>query len=157
MIEYKIRVTNEGGVAGYAKKIVDYLPNDMKFNSSLNKDWYTGDNGANLYNASLANTLIQPGETKEITLLLTKKITASNMGIINNTAEIAESYNDLGLQDIDSTPANKVQNEDDYSSADAIIGTKTGEVYLYILLTVTTIAIFGVGIYLINKKVLRKI
>lgn len=157
MIEYKIRVTNEGGVAGYAKKIVDYMPSDMKFNSSLNKDWYTGDNGTNLYNASLANTLIQPGETKEITLLLTKKITDSNMGIINNTAEIAESYNDLGLKDIDSTPANKVQNEDDYSGADVIIGTKTGEVYMYILLTITTISIFGVGIYLINKKVLKRI
>ncbi len=157
MVEYKIRVTNEGGVAGYAKKIVDYLPSDMKFNSSLNKDWYTGDNGANLYNASLANTLIQPGETKEVTLLLTRKITASNMGIVNNTAEIAESYNDLGLEDIDSTAANKVQNEDDYSSADVIIGTKTGEVYLYILLTITTIGIFAVGIYFINKKVLRRI
>lgn len=157
MVEYKIRVTNEGGVAGYAKKIVDYMPNDMKFNSSINKDWYTGDNGTNLYNASLANTLIQPGETKEVTLLLTKQITASNMGIVNNTAEIAESYNDLGLQDIDSIAANKVQNEDDYSSADVIIGTKTGEVYLYIILTITTIGIFAVGIYFINKKVLRKI
>lgn len=157
MVEYKIRVTNEGGVAGYAKKIVDYLPSDMKFNSSLNKDWYASDNGTNLYNASLANTLIQPGETKEVTLLLTRKITDSNMGIINNTAEIAESYNDLGLQDIDSTAANKVQNEDDYSSADVIIGTKTGEVYLYILLTITTIGIFAVGIYFINKKVLKRI
>ena len=156
MIEYKLKVTNEGGVAGYAKKIVDYLPSDMKFSSELNKEWYTGDKGENLYNASLANTLIRPGETKEITLLLTKKINNSNLGIINNTAEIAESYNDLGLEDIDSKPANKVQNEDDYSSADAIIGIKTGEVYMYILLTITTITLLGVGIYFINKKVLKK-
>lgn len=157
IIEYKIRVTNEGGLAGYAKKIVDYMPSDMKFNSELNGDWYIGANGTDLYNASLANTLILPGETKEVTLLLTKKITDSNMGIINNTAEILESYNDLGLEDIDSTPANKVQNEDDYSCADAIIGIKTGEVYVYILITLSTIALFGVGIYLINKKVLRRI
>lgn len=157
MIEYRLRVTNEGGIAGYAKKIVDYIPSDMKFSSELNKDWYTSDNGTNLYNTSLANTLIQPGETKEITLLLTKKITDSNMGIINNTAEIAESYNDLGLEDIDSKVANKVQTEDDYSSADAIIGTKTGEVYMYILLTISTISILGVGIYLIKKKVLNRV
>lgn len=157
MIEYKLRVTNEGGIAGYAKKIADYIPSDMKFSSELNKDWYTSDNGTNLYNASLANTLIQPGETKEITLLLTKKITDSNMGIINNTAEIVESYNDLGLEDIDSKVANKVQTEDDYSSADAIIGTKTGEVYMYILLTISTISILGVGIYLIKKKVLNRV
>lgn len=154
MIEYKIRVINEGGVAGYAKNIVDYMPQDMKFTSELNKDWYTSDNGMNLYNTSLANTLIQPGETKEVTLLLTKKITDSNMGIIHNTAEIAESYNDLGLQDVDSQTANKVQNEDDMSSADVIVGTKTGEIYMYMVLTIAVITILGTGIFLIKKKVL---
>ncbi len=156
MVEYKIRVTNEGAVAGYAKKIVDYLPTGMKFSSELNQEWYTSSDGTNLYNSSLANTLIKPGETKEVTLLLTKKITDSNMGIINNTAEIAESYNDLGLADMDSTPANKIQNEDDYSSADVIVGIKTGEIYMYILLATTTVAILAVGIYLIKKKVLKK-
>lgn len=156
LVEYKIRVTNEGGVSGYAKKIVDYMPNEMKFNSELNKDWYASDNGTNLYNASLANEIINPGETKELTLLLSKKITESNMGIINNTAEIAESYNDLGLSDIDSTPANKVQNEDDLSSADVIVGIKTGEVYLYITLTLISISLLGVGVYFINKKVLKR-
>ena len=132
------------------------MPSGMKFNSELNKDWYASDNGTNLYNSSLANEIINPGETKEITLLLSKKITESNMGIINNTAEIAESYNDLGLSDIDSTPANKVQNEDDLSSADVIVGIKTGEVYLYITLTLVVISLLGVGIYLINKKVLKR-
>lgn len=156
LVEYKIRVTNEGGVSGYAKKIVDYMPSGMKFNSELNKDWYASDNGTNLYNSSLANEIINPGETKEITLLLSKNITESNMGIINNIAEIAESYNDLGLSDIDSTPANKVQNEDDLSNADVIVGIKTGEVYLYITLTLVVISMLGVGIYLINKKVLKR-
>lgn len=156
MIEYKIKVTNEGGVAGYAKKIVDYMPKDMKFSSEINKDWYTSDNG-NVYSSSLANTLIQPGETKELTLLLTKNMTSDNTGIVNNTAEIQESYNDLGLSDIDSIAGNKVQTEDDISSADAVIGIKTGEIYIYITLIISAIGIFGVGIYLINKKVLKKI
>ncbi len=156
IIEYKIRITNEGGVAGYAKKIVDYLPKDVKFSSELNKDWYTSENG-NVYNSSLANTLIQPGEKKELTLILTKKMTGENTGLINNNAEIYESYNDLGINDIDSTPANKVQSEDDISSADAMIGVRTGEAYVYITITVISIAILGIGIYLINKKVLRRI
>lgn len=156
VIEYKIRITNEGGVAGIAKKIVDYVPQEMKFSSELNKEWYSADNG-NIYNSSLANTVIQPGETKELTLLLTKKMSDNNVGIINNTAEIYEASNDLGLADIDSTPANKVQNEDDMSSADAIIGLNTGEIYVYIAITIIAIGILGAGIYLINKKVLRKI
>lgn len=156
LIEYKIRVTNEGDIAGYAKKIVDYIPQDMKFSSELNPTWYQSTTG-NIYNASLANTLILPGETKELTLLLTKKMSDSNLGLINNTAEICESYNDLGISDIDSTPANKVQTEDDISTADAMLGVKTGEVYMYITITLICVGILGVGIYLINKKVLRRI
>lgn len=156
VIEYKIRVTNEGDVAGYAKKIIDYLPEGMKFASELNPDWYQSSNG-NVYNASLSNTLINPGETKEITLLLTKKMNQDNLGLINNVAEIYESDNDLGLKDIDSTAGNKVQNEDDLSNADAMIGIKTGEVYVYTVLTLVCISLLGIGAYLINKKVLIKL
>lgn len=156
IIEYKIKVTNEGEVPGYAKKIVDYIPNDMVFNSELNEEWYIGES-KNAYNASLANTLINPGETKEVTLVLTKKMTNDNTGTINNVAEIYEASNDYGLQDIDSTPANKAQAEDDYSSADVVIGIKTGEVYVYAIITLISITVLGIGIYFINKKVLRKI
>lgn len=156
IIEYKITVTNEGGVAGYVKKIVDYLPQDTKFQSELNPEWYQTEAG-NLYNASLSNTLINPGETKEVTLILTKTMTDENTGTVNNVAEIYETSNDLGLEDIDSTVANKVQTEDDYSSADVIISIKTGEVYIYIIVTLISVMILGAGIYLINKKVLSKI
>ena len=40
VIEYKIKVTNEGELAGYVRRIVDYKPSDLTFNSSLNPDWY---------------------------------------------------------------------------------------------------------------------
>lgn len=156
IVEYKIKVTNEGGVEGFVKKIVDYIPKDMKFNSELNPEWYMLDSG-NAFNASLANTIIKPGETKEVTIILTKKMTNENTGTINNVAEIYEASNDLGLEDIDSTTANKIQSEDDYSLADVIIGVKTGEVYVYMLITLLSVTILGVGIYFINKKVLRKI
>ena len=132
------------------------MPTDMKFSSELNKDWYEGESG-NLYNSSLANTLLQPGETKEITLVLTKVMTNENTGTINNVAEIYEATNNLGVEDIDSTPANKVQTEDDISSADVVIGVKTGEIYVYIVITLASVALLGVGIYFINKKVLRNI
>lgn len=156
IIEYKISVTNIGAIPGYAKKIVDYIPKDMKFNSEMNTDWYISDNG-DAYNASLANTIINPGETKEVKLVLTKKMTENNTGTINNRAEIYEAYNDFAIPDEDSTPANKVSGENDMSSADAIIGVNTGEIVIYITITLISIAILGVGIYFINKKVLRKI
>lgn len=156
IIEYKISVSNIGAVPGYVKKIVDYLPKDMKFNAEMNTDWYVSDNG-DAYNASLANTMINPGETKEVKLVLTKKMTENNTGTINNRAEIYEAYNDFAIADEDSTPGNKVSNENDMSSADAVIGVNTGEAMIYITITLISIGILAVGIYLINKKVLRKI
>ena len=35
------------------------------------------------------------------------------MGVMTNTAEISEDYNDYGIPDRDSTPNNKVPGEDD--------------------------------------------
>ena len=155
-IEYKIVITNEGAIAGYAKKIVDYLPEGVGFNTELNKDWYLSENG-NVYNASLANTIINPGESKEITLVLTKKITEDSLGtILNNNAEIYESYNEQGLQDMDSTVANKAQDEDDMSKADVLLSLVTGRVIMYTTITLGVIVLLGFGIYEIKRRVLNK-
>lgn len=156
VIEYKIVVTNEGAVAGYAKKIADYLPEGVGFSTELNKDWYLSDNG-NVYNASLANELIEPGESKELTLVVTKKITEDSLGDpINNNAEIYESYNEQGLKDIDSTPGNKVQDEDDMSEADVIFSIVTGKIIMYTTITLGVVALLGFGIFEIKKRVLDK-
>lgn len=155
VIEYKIVVKNEGEVAGYAKKIVDYLPEGVGFNTELNKDWYLSDNG-NVYNASLANEIINPGETKEIKLILTKKITEESLGILSNNAEIYEAYNEQGLKDIDSTAGNKAENEDDMSKADIAISIVTGKIIMYTTITFGVIAILGFGVYEIKKRVLNK-
>lgn len=151
IIEYKIRVTNAGEVDGYVKKIADYIPNDLKFSSELNKDWYQ--TGSNLYNTSLANEKLLAGESKEITLLLTKTMTENNIGRVNNTAEIAEAYNELGLQDSNSIPGNKTQGENDMGSADVIISIQTGEAILYTsIIVICAIAILsGVAIILVKK------
>lgn len=74
---------------------------------------------------------------------------------LNNSAEIFETSNDYGALDIDSTPGNKAGNEDDYSTANVLTAVKTGEIIIYTTLTLTVIAIIGVGIYMIKKKVLN--
>lgn len=157
VVEYKIVVKNEGAVAGYAKKVVDYLPKGVVFNTELNKDWYLSDNG-NVYNTSLENTIINPGETKELTLVLVKQITEDSIGVLNNTAEIYEAYNEQGLKDIDSTPANKVETEDDMSKADIVLGIVTGaQIAIYIILPLVVISLLGFGIFAIRKRVLKKV
>lgn len=156
VIEYKIVVKNEGAVAGYAKKVADYLPKGVVFNTELNKDWYLSDNG-NVYNTSLENTLIKPGESKELTLVLVKQITEDSIGVLNNTAEIYEAYNEQGLKDIDSTPANKVETEDDMSKADIVLGIVTGaQIAMYITLPIVVIALLAFGAFEIKKRVLDK-
>ena len=130
------------------------MPSEMKFNSELNSDWYTAENGT-LYNSSLANTLIKPGESKEVTLVLTKKMAEENLGLYHNTAEIYEAYNDLGISDVDSTPGNKANGEDDISSADVLITLKTGKTITFFGLTIVIISSITVGAYFIKKKVLR--
>lgn len=158
VVEYKIVVTNEGQIPGYARKIIDYLPTDAKFNTEINKDWYLSDNNKNVYNSSLSETLLNPGESKEVTLVLSFNITNKNMSsIINNNAEIYESYNEQGIEDMDSTPGNKIADEDDMSKADILLSVVTGAmIALYITLAVAILAIIIVSIIVIKKKVLKK-
>ena len=49
------------------------------------------------------------------------------------------------------------KNEDDMSTANIIIGVKTGGVALYITITLVCIVVLAGGSYIINKKVLRGI
>ena len=155
ILEYKIVVTNEGTVPGYAKKIVDYLPEDLKFSTELNSGAYLGKDG-NIYSEELADTLINPGESKEITIILTKKMTDTNTGTIINEAEIAESYNELGLDDVNSEAGNRDEKENDLGAAKTIISVKTGEVVIYTTLIVAVITILAAGVYLIKKYVVKK-
>ena len=153
LIEYSIKVTNEGESTGYVKNIVDYKPKDMKFNSGLNKSWYKKDNY--LYSNALSNTKIKPGETKEIKLILTKTMTDSNTGLSNNTAEIKKDYNLNGRSDKDSTPGNKEKNEDDIGNCDIIITVGTGLAISYIIITLLITIVIGICAFVIIKKLLK--
>ena len=146
VVEYKLKVTNIGDIDGYVKNIVDHMPADMTFSSDLNKDWYQTEK--ELFNEQLADKNLKPGESEEVTLILTKTMTESNTGLVNNTAEIKSSYNLNSLSDLDSDNNNGL--------ADIIISVKTGAVIKLGLLTLSlTIVIAGVA-YFITKKYLSK-
>ena len=150
MLEYTIKVKNNGKIPGYAESIVDYVSNDLEFNSELNPDWYYMDD--ELYTDVFSDEVINPGEEKEIKLVLTKTMTNDNTGVVNNRAEIAEDYNEYGNEDINSTPNNNMPGENDMGSADVIIGVATGgTIIAYIMLVIANIALIGVAIKLIRK------
>ena len=153
LIEYKISITNEGKVEGYADSIVDYIPEGLTFNADLNTSWYM--KNGNAYNQSLANTIIKPGETKDITLVLSKKMTGEDTGTFNNIAEIASSYNEYSIKDIDSTAGNKKDGEDDLSTAVAIILMSTGKEAISVAgITIGILALIGFAVFEIKKHII---
>ena len=153
-VEYEITVTNVGDIPGYAKKVVDYIPSGMTFNSNLeaNSSWYTGSDG-NLYTDSFANRELTKGQSSTIKLVLTRQMTEDNTDIVNNNAEIYEDYNIYGVSDNNSTPANKAKNENDISSADIAIMVKTGATYLNVSIIMMTLLLMMIVAFVIYGKV----
>lgn len=151
IVEYAIEITNEGEVPGYANEIVDYMPNDFKFSSEINPSWYSTTEGNKLHNISLTNEVINPGETKTITLALVKTLNDNNTGTTVNTAEIAKSSNHLLINDKDSTPGNNAKKEDDISTAELIISIRTGAGIAITITIIIAIAIL-VTVAIILKK-----
>lgn len=151
-IEYTITVKNNGDIAGYAKQIVDYVPEGMTYNSSLNTNWYTGSDGY-LYTSQLENTEIKPHESATVKLVLEKKMNSENTsGIVNNQAEITNDYNIYGISDVNSTVGNKKQGENDISSADVLITINTGDTLIYLSVIITTLLIGGTIVFLTYTK-----
>ena len=154
LVEYAIDITNEGELAGYANDIVDYIPNGYKINTEINKDWYTTNNGNTLHNTSLENEIINPGETKTLTLTLIKNMNENSTGTAINTAEIAKVSNKQSIADKDSVPGNKATGEDDISSAELIVSIRTGAgaIIGIIILTIAVLLFIIFGIKKINVR-----
>ena len=153
---YTIKITNEGDIAGYAKEITDYVPEGLKFYAEDNNGWT--DEGNNVISTKLLeNTLLQPGESAEVTVILRWINGSTNLGLKTNTAEISEDYNDEGIPDRDSTPDNKKPGEDDIDDASVLLSIKTGilgHMTLYITYGAVIFIVFIGGIILIKKYVL---
>lgn len=149
--EYKIRITNEGEIEGYAKEIKDHIPEGLRFEASDNPTW-TQISDNIIVTDELKDTLLKPGESAEVTVVLTWINSGTNLGVKVNIAEISEDYNEYGTDDIDSTPDNFVEGEDDIDDAPVMLTVKTGQENLaYTMLALAVITILGLGIRGIKK------
>ena len=151
--KYSIRVINEGEIAGYAKEVTDYVPEGLKFVPDDNPGWT--DEGNNVISTRLLeNTLLQPGEYADIEVTLTWINSQDNMGVMTNTAEISEDYNEYGVPDKDSTPDNKKQGEDDIDDAPVMLSISTGQMRIYFTLGFIVLITIAGGVVLIKKYIL---
>ena len=150
---YSIRVTNEGDIPGYVKEITDYVPEGLKFVAADNPYWK--DEGNNIISTTqLENTLLQPGESADVEVLLTWINGKDNMGLKTNIAEISKDYNDKGVPDRDSTPDNKKPGEDDIDDAPVILSIETGKAITYVGLGLVVLVTIAGGVFLIKKYVI---
>ena len=151
--KYSIRVYNQGNVEGYVKEITDYIPEGLKFVAEDNPGWK--DEGNNIISTTLLeNTLLKPEEYADVEVLLTWINDENNMGLKVNTAEISKDYNEYHLPDIDSTPDNKKQGEDDIDDAPVMLSVSTGQIRIYFTVGLIILVTIAGGTILIKKYVL---
>ena len=137
-IGYTIKISNNGESKGYISELVDEIPDDLQFDRTLNAGWYE-ENGK-LYYTNVSD--IEVGQTKEIQLMLVKRLTNDNLGITNNIATVS------------ATNANNVQDnnlDNNKSNAQLIIGTSTGRIVLNIVGIILLLGIIGMGVYILRK------
>ena len=161
---YKIRVTNEGEIPGYATEVTDYIPEGLEFHveDGNNKQYGWVEAGDDkIVTRALETVLLNPGESKELEITFRWINSEKNLGQKINIAEISEDANDYNTDDIDSTPNNrenpyKEEQEDDDDFALVILSIKTGatEFMSYFTLITIALAIIAGGIFLIKKYVL---
>lgn len=152
---FQIKVTNEGELEGYATEVTDYIPEGLEFYEEDNTEynWKEKEDGV-VTTDYLKDTLLKPGESATVEIALRWDKSEDNLGMKTNVAEISDDYNDYNTPDIDSTPDNKKDGEDDIDDASVILSISTGGTQLYIILTITITSILGCGIFAIKKYVL---
>ena len=151
---YDIRVENQGEIEGYATELKDHIPEGLKFVAEDNPDWEQVDENTITTNA-LKDTLLQPGDTASVRVVLTWINGSKNLDLKVNYAEISEDYNEWGVPDIDSTPDNwkDTPGEDDDDDAPVLLTLKTGQIPVFFMLGFGILAVVTSGIYLIKKYV----
>ena len=139
---YKIKVENTGNVAGKATSIKDYLPTGTKLVEGENDDWIVGNDGC-VYNDSLRGTIIEPGETKELTISLYKEFNGQNIGVLSNKVQLAQSETDNNLEQII---------DGDFNTQETIVSISQGFASrsVRIATTVSIIAIIAVFAFMIR-------
>ncbi len=152
--KFIIKVTNEGEIAGYAKEIIDYIPNGLKFNKADNPKWR--EEGGKVLTDQLKDKLLQPGESATVEIILTWVNNKENMGEKVNWAEIYKDENEYGSPDIDSKPGNNRRPEDDIDDAPVVLSVKTGSEPTYVVLALITVSMVLGGVILIKRFVIEE-
>lgn len=172
--------TNSNKVTTTANVVLDYVENNLQYIADENENWEVVSNAISTaglnseltqavgqYNTILQtkklNSVLKPGESKSVELVLTQLITPENTSddrAYTNIAEITSISNTAGRRMANSIQGNQNPNEMpkevDSSIAEKVVILPPfgiGNTVVYIILTISILAILIGGIVLIKKKI----
>lgn len=137
-ITYVLKVMNVGEIEGYATELVDHIPQDFILNG--NEVWKLKEENA--ISTKLENKLIKPGESAELEVTFTWKLTEDNVGSRINTGDITAYENPYNAVD---------RTKDNNDSEELLVTITTGGVWFSII-PIVLLTIAGVIIYMMRKK-----
>lgn len=142
-IEYKIVVTNVGNKEGTLNAILDRIPSGLTMDIKENKGWSLNNNIATY---SEPNTVLKPGESKEVTIIL---------NCSGKTASTGEIINYASFEAVDEKDGDKPTSSNNIDNATFILSVKTGQEWvIYPVITLVSLAIIAIGVVGIKKYVL---
>ena len=139
-ITYGIKVSNTGEIEGTAT-VVENIPSNFQVEEGTASEWKQNEEG-NLE----AEVALKPGETKELTVVLSWMPGDNHFGTKRNTAEIIKTDNPAKYEE--------VETKDNKSEAEMVITIKTGETtrrIVFIIAVTGMIAAVAVFWYLTEK------
>ena len=157
---YQVKVENEGTIPGYAKEIKDHIPAGLKFVSEDNTKfgWVEQEDGT-ITTDYLKDTLLNPGDTAEVTVVLTWVNDSNNLGEKVNYAEISKDNNEFDWPDIDSSTNNfkEIPKEDDEDGDVVLLQVRTGiQNAIYVVIGLVAMSIIAGGVIGIRKFVINE-
>ena len=141
VVTYKIVVSNPSEIEG-STKVIESIPDFFRVTDGTSTEWL--ENGKSLE----ATVELQPGETKELTVVLRWIRNGDNFGLQINTVVLTNVSNPANYEEINI--------EDNTSTAEVIFSVKTGGVDTAIIIGTALIIMIGalmITIYLKERKI----
>lgn len=144
-IKYKIVITNSGEIPGTAGKITDMIPEGLEFYAEDNEDYWYLENGYAVTNV-LDGVEIQPGESRELEIVLKCEEVGDNMGLKTNRAVAENTKNGANFAE--------TTTEDNESGCRLIVAESLGlEDYVIEILQRVLAALVVAGTIIITLKI----
>lgn len=151
LIEYNLKIKNNGNIPGYVKSITNNIPEGTEFLSELNPNW-SKVNEKEITTTAFQNKFLNIGEEKDINLILVKKLSSEKENMIVSSANIQEYSN---LKEMKLSHLDKLDT--------AIVSIKVTEIRENLIKTIMIISIMilslGVIMFVLKpelKKLYRK-